>query len=52
MQSLAEQAQARTGLLWEAAYVHADAVTTHEVKLQAEVTVTCDTQRVKEVMVR
>jgi hypothetical protein len=37
VQSLAERAQARTGLLWEAANAHAEVAAAREAKLQAEV---------------
>jgi hypothetical protein len=52
VQSLAEREQARTGLLREAANAHVEATVAHEAKLQAEVAVACEIQRVKEVMVR
>jgi hypothetical protein len=51
-QSLAEQAQARIGLLQEAANAHTEAAAAHEVKLQAEVAVAREIQRVKETMAR
>jgi hypothetical protein len=50
MQSLAEWAQARTGLLREAANAHVEAAAAHEAKLQAEIAATREIQRVKEVM--
>jgi hypothetical protein len=37
MQSLAERAQARTGLLREVANVHAEDAAAHEAKLRAEI---------------
>jgi hypothetical protein len=52
VQSLAERAQAWTGLLWEAANAHAEAVAAREAKLQAEVTAVREIQRVKEAMER
>jgi hypothetical protein len=52
MGSLAERAQARTGLLREAANAHAEAVAAHEVKMQAEVATAREIQRIKEVMTR
>jgi hypothetical protein len=52
VQSLAERAQARAGLLREAANAHAEAVVAHEVKLQAEVVAVREIQRFKEAMVR
>jgi hypothetical protein len=52
VQSLAERAQARTGLLGEATNAHADAAVAHEAKLQAEIAAACEIQRAKEVMAR
>jgi hypothetical protein len=52
VQSLLERAQARTGLLREAANTHAEAAATHEAKLQAEIAAAREIQHVKEVMVR
>jgi hypothetical protein len=52
VQSLAEQAQAQIGLLWEAANAHAEATIDHEAKRQAEIAATCEIQCVKEVMAR
>jgi DNA gyrase/topoisomerase IV subunit B len=52
VQSLAERAQARTGLLREAVNAHAEAATAHEAKLQAEVVAACEIRRIKEVMTR
>jgi hypothetical protein len=52
VQSLAEWAQARTGLLREAANTHAEAVAAREAKLQTKVAATRKIQRVKEAMVR
>jgi hypothetical protein len=52
VQSLAERAQARTGLLGEATNAHADAAAAHEAKLQAEIAAACEIQRAKEVMAR
>jgi hypothetical protein len=37
VQSLAERAQARTGLLQEETNAHAEAAATHEAQLQAEI---------------
>jgi hypothetical protein len=51
-QSLAERAQARTGLLREATNAHAEAAAAHEVKLQDEIAAEREIQRVKEVMMR
>jgi hypothetical protein len=51
VQSLAERAQARTGLLREAANAHAEAAAAREAKLQAEVAAAREIQRVKEAMV-
>jgi hypothetical protein len=50
VQSLAERVQARTGLLREAVNAHTEAATAHEAKLQAEVAVVREIQRVKVVM--
>jgi hypothetical protein len=50
VQSLAERAQARTGLLREAANAYAEAITAHEVKLQVEVAAAREIQCVKEDM--
>jgi molecular chaperone DnaK (HSP70) len=50
VQSLAERAQARTGLLREAANAHAEAAAAREAKLQAEVAAAREIQRVKEAM--
>jgi seryl-tRNA synthetase len=50
MQSLAERAQARTGLLQEAANAHTEDAAAHKVKLQAEIAGVREIQRVKEVM--
>jgi hypothetical protein len=36
-QFLADQAQARVGLLWEVANAHAEPAAAHEAKLQAQV---------------
>jgi hypothetical protein len=52
VQSLAERAQARTGLLREAANTHAEATAAHEVKLQAEIAPAREIHHVKEVMAR
>jgi uncharacterized membrane protein len=52
VQSLAERAQAQTGLLREAANAHAEATAAHEAKLQAEVAAAHEIQCVKEVMAR
>jgi hypothetical protein len=52
VQSLAERAQARTGLLREAANAHAEAAVARDVKLQAEVVAGREIQRVKEAMAR
>jgi hypothetical protein len=52
VQSLTERAQARTGLLREAANAHAEAAAAHEAKLQAEIVTAREIQRVKEVMAR
>jgi hypothetical protein len=51
-QSLAERAQARTGLLWEAANAHAEAAAAHEAELDSEVAAAREIQRVKVVMAR
>jgi hypothetical protein len=50
VQSLTERAQARTGLLREAANAHAEAAAAHEAKLQAEIVTAREIQRVKEVI--
>jgi hypothetical protein len=50
VQSLAEWAQARTGLLREAANAHVEAATAREAKLQAEVATARKIQHVKEAM--
>jgi uncharacterized membrane protein len=52
VQSFAERAQERIGLLREAANAHAEATAAREVKLQAEVTAVHEIQRVKEAMAR
>jgi hypothetical protein len=52
VQSLAERAQARTGLLREAVNAHAEAATAHKAKLQVEVAAAREIQHVKEVMAR
>jgi hypothetical protein len=52
VQSLTERAQARTGLLREAANAHAEAAVAHEAKLQAEIVTVREIQHVKEVMAR
>jgi hypothetical protein len=52
VQSLAERAQVRTGLLWEAANAHTEATAAREAKLQAEVAVARKIQRVKKAMAR
>jgi hypothetical protein len=52
VQSLAERAQVRTGLLREAANEHAEAAAAHEAKLQAKIAAAQEIQRVKEVMAR
>jgi uncharacterized membrane protein len=52
VQSLAERAQARACLLRGAANAHAEAATAREAKLQAEVAVAREIQRIKEVMAR
>jgi hypothetical protein len=52
VQSLAERAQARTGLLREAANTHAEVAAAREAKLQAEVVAAREIQRVKEAMAR
>jgi uncharacterized membrane protein len=52
VKSLAERVQARTGLLREVTNAHAEATTAHEVKLQAEISVAREIQRVKEIMAR
>jgi hypothetical protein len=50
MQSLAERAQARAGLLREAANAHAEAATAHKEKLQPEIAAAREIQHVNEVM--
>jgi hypothetical protein len=50
VQSLAEQAQARTGLLREAGNAHAEAAAAHEAKLLAEIAAAQDVQAQKEVV--
>jgi hypothetical protein len=50
VQSLAERAQGRTGLLREAANAQAEAAAAHEAKLQAEIVAAREIQCVKEVM--
>jgi hypothetical protein len=50
VQSFAERAQARTGLLREAANPHAEAAAAHEAKLQAKIAAAREIQHVKEVM--
>jgi hypothetical protein len=50
VQSLAELALARTGLLRGAANVHAEAIAAHESKLQAEVAAVRKIQGIKEAM--
>jgi hypothetical protein len=52
VQSIAERAQARAGLLREAASVHAEAAAAREAKLQAQVEAMQEIQRVKEAMAR
>jgi hypothetical protein len=52
VQSLAERAKARIGLLWEAENAHAKAAVAREAKLQAEVAAVREIQRVKEAMER
>jgi hypothetical protein len=52
VQSLAERAQAWTGLLREVANAHAEAVTAREAKLQVEVAAAREIQRVKQAMAR
>jgi hypothetical protein len=52
VQSLAERAQAWTGLLREAANAHAEAAAAHEEKLQAEIMAMREIQHVKEDMAR
>jgi hypothetical protein len=52
VQSLAEWAQARTGLLWEVANAHVEAAAAREVKLHTEVAAACEILRVKEAIVR
>jgi hypothetical protein len=50
VQSIAERAQARTGLLLEVANAHAEAAAAREAKLQAEVAAAHEIQLVKEAM--
>jgi hypothetical protein len=52
VQSLAEQAQARTGLLRGTENVHVEAAAAREAKLQAEVAAAREIQRIKEAMAR
>jgi hypothetical protein len=52
VQSLAERAQARTGLLRDAANAHAEAAVAREAKLQVEVAAAREIQRIKEAMAR
>jgi hypothetical protein len=52
VQSLAERAQARTGLLWEPTNTHIDAAVAREAMLQAEVAAAREIQRVKKAMAR
>jgi hypothetical protein len=52
VQSLAEQAQARTGLLREATNTHAEAAAAREAKLQAKVAAACEIQLVTVAMAR
>jgi hypothetical protein len=52
VQSLAEQAQARTGLLRGEANAHAEAAAAREAKLQVEVAAAREIQRIKESMAR
>jgi hypothetical protein len=52
VQSLAEQAQARTGLLRGTANAHAKAAVAREAKLQVEVAAAREIQRIKEAMAR
>jgi hypothetical protein len=52
VQSLAEWAQERTGLLREAANAHAEATATREAKMQAEVAAAREIQCVKKAMAR
>jgi hypothetical protein len=52
VQSLAERAQARTGLLREAAKAHVEVAATHEEKLQAEAATMQEIQRIKDVITR
>jgi ferredoxin-NADP reductase len=52
LQSLAERAQARTGLPRGTVNAHAEATAAREAKLQAEVTAARETQRIKEAMAR
>jgi hypothetical protein len=50
VQSLAERAQARTGLLRGVANAHAEAAMAREAKLQIEVAAAREIQRIKEAM--
>jgi hypothetical protein len=52
VQSLAERAQARTGLLREAANAHVEVAATHEAKLQAEAATMQEIQCIKDVITR
>jgi uncharacterized membrane protein len=52
VQSLAERAQTRTGLLREAANARSKVAATHEVMLQTEIAAVRENQHVKEVMAR
>jgi hypothetical protein len=52
LQSLAERAQARVGLLREAANAHSKVVVAREATLQAQIEATQKIQRVKEAMTR
>jgi septin family protein len=52
VQSLAERAQARIGLLREAANAHAKVAATHEVMLKTEIAAVRENQHVKKVMAR
>jgi hypothetical protein len=52
VQSLAERAQARTGLLREASNAHVEAAAAHEAKLQAEIATAQEIQHINEVMAR
>jgi hypothetical protein len=50
--SLADRAQARVGLLWEAANAHAEVAAAREATLQAQIEAAQDIQHVKETMAR